>query len=116
MYVYKCNLCKRIFKSSIPLKSLKCSLCGGNLTFLENKLEAKKEGGSKESCKLLVDLAKFGFTMWGTAGAANTLGKVIGRGKIDKKIIIKTFTATKNAIDKVKTAGGNVIIIGKGEA
>ena len=31
MYVYKCNLCKRIFKSSFPLKSLKCTLCGGNL-------------------------------------------------------------------------------------
>jgi len=43
--------------------------------------------GSKESYKLLVDIAKFGFTMWGTAGAVNTLGKVIERGEIYRKDI-----------------------------
>ena len=43
MYVYKCNPCKRIFKSSFPLKSLKCTLCGGNLTLLDDKLEVKKK-------------------------------------------------------------------------
>jgi len=38
-----------------------------------------------------VDLAKFGFTMWGTAGAVNTLGKVIEGRKVDRKDVFHTL-------------------------
>jgi large subunit ribosomal protein L15 len=36
--------------------------------------------------------------------------KILSQGSIDKKIEIKASAASKSAIDKVKKAGGNIII------
>ena len=50
-----------------------------------------------------VDLTKLGFT------------KLLGTGRITKKVLIKTVDATENAIKKVRQVGGEVILIGGGE-
>lgn len=41
--------------------------------------------------------------------------KILGKGEIKRKITIKAKAASKSAIDKVKKAGGNIIIIKKGK-
>ncbi|MBW2988968.1 uL15 family ribosomal protein [Candidatus Woesearchaeota archaeon] len=46
----------------------------------------------------LIDLGKLGY------------GKLLGRGRIDSKLKIKVESASKNAVEKVKKAGGEVIL------
>jgi len=93
MYVYKCNLCKTIFKSLMSLKNSKCSLCGGRLVFLEKELQVNKteKFQQKENYKFLVNLAKLIFTIWGIGGTANVMGKAIEREKISRRDVFHTL-------------------------
>lgn len=49
-----------------------------------------------------IDLTEYGYT------------KLIGSGNINFKIKVKTISASKLAVEKIKRAGGEVIILGKG--
>jgi large subunit ribosomal protein L15 len=60
---------------------------------------AKQEGDT-----IIVDLSKLGFN------------KLAGRGKITKKLKIIVPHATSRAIEKVRSAGGEVVITGKAES
>ena len=52
----------------------------------------------KQEDKAVVDLAAFGYT------------KLLGTGKITKPVIIKVASCSKSAAEKVKNAGGQVLM------
>lgn len=41
--------------------------------------------------------------------------KLLGRGRIDYKVRVKVYEATEKAINKIKKAGGEVILLKEGE-
>jgi large subunit ribosomal protein L15 len=49
-----------------------------------------------------IDLSELGYT------------KILGRGSINKKIVVKALSASKSAIEKIKSAGGDIIILSEG--
>ena len=50
-----------------------------------------------------IDLTELGYT------------KLLGDGKITKKVIVKVVDASKRAIEKIEKVGGKVILLGGGE-
>ncbi|MBI2145268.1 uL15 family ribosomal protein [Candidatus Woesearchaeota archaeon] len=74
-----------------------------NVGFLDESVEklvkaslAKHQNGSYE-----IDLSEIGFD------------KLLGRGQVRKKLIIKADSASKEAVDAVKAAGGEVLLPGQ---
>lgn len=67
----------------------------------EITVEKLAELASSEK-KTEIDLTEYGYT------------KLIGSGQIDIKLTVKTLAASKSAIEKIKRAGGEVIILGQG--
>ena len=54
--------------------------------------------GLKDDQKIFIDLSKLGFN------------KLLSQGKVINKLKIKTSSSSQNAIDKIKQAGGEVIV------
>lgn len=50
-----------------------------------------------------IDLTKLGFT------------KLLGSGRITKKVLIRVIEATRKAVEKVRQAGGEVVLVKGGE-
>lgn len=76
-----------------PIKSV-------NAAYLEEQLSnlLSKNLINEENKRFVIDLKKLGYD------------KLIGSGKITKKLIITADAASKKAVDKVKKAGGEVIL------
>jgi len=76
-----------------------------NVGEIEEKIdEWVQEGKAKvENGVYEIDITKLGYT------------KLLGSGRVNRKIIIRTLEATENAINKIKEAGGNVILLREGE-
>lgn len=70
-----------------------------NLLELEALVEKMCKEGVKmeEGGKIIIDVTKFGYN------------KVLGKGKITKPIIVKAKKFTEKAIEKIKSAGGEII-------
>jgi len=71
-----------------------------NIDNLEKKLPdlVSKKLINEESKGFIIDLKKIGYN------------KLLGSGKITKKLVITADSASKKAIDKIKKAGGEVIL------
>ena len=52
----------------------------------------------KEKSKYFIDLANLGYT------------KLLGTGKITKPLIVKVAACSKSAAEKIKEAGGKILI------
>ncbi len=76
-----------------------------NIIYLEEHFDRllKNKTISKEGDSYSVDILKIGYN------------KLLGGGKITKKYKIKTEYASKNVIEKIKKAGGEVILAKKVE-
>ncbi|MCL6578725.1 MAG: 50S ribosomal protein L15 [Candidatus Bathyarchaeota archaeon] len=59
---------------------------------------AEKISTSKEKDKILIDLEKLGYT------------KLLGTGKVTKPLIVKVASYSKSAAEKIKEAGGQILI------
>ena len=75
-----------------------------NLSYIEEKFDSllKKDIIVKENNFYNVDAQKLGFN------------KLLSKGNISNKLRIKVMFASKNAIEKVKAAGGEVSLFEKG--
>jgi len=76
-----------------------------NIGDINEKIESMKNKGLaiEKAGSFELDLGKLGFN------------KLLGSGKITKKVIINVKYATDRAVEKVKKAGGNIIIPEKKE-
>ncbi len=66
-----------------------------NILYIEEHL---KEFSTEENGNYIIDLTKKGYT------------KLLGKGKVTKKLIIKVASASKGVAEAVKEAGGEVIL------
>lgn len=84
---------KRPKKITIEIKAI-------NLKTIEQNLESllSKKLIEKKNDSYVIDLKKLGFN------------KLLSTGKVTKKFSIKCEYASKKAIDKIKKAGGNIIL------
>lgn len=75
-----------------------------NIIYFEENLDKllKNKMISKEGDSYVIDISKFG------------CNKLLGSGKVTKKYKIKTEYASKNTVEKIKKAGGEVILAKKG--
>jgi large subunit ribosomal protein L15 len=71
----------------------------GELDEMLEKFQPKEEEG-----KIFVDLEKFGVT------------KLLGAGKVSKPLIVKVASCSKSAAEKIKEAGGQILIESQEEA
>ncbi|AKG39258.1 MAG: uL15m family ribosomal protein [Infirmifilum sp.] len=73
-----------------------------NVGVLDERLEKLVEAGlaSKSGDKYFVDLSKLG------------INKLTGSGRISKKVVVTVAKATDKALQKIKEAGGDVLIPG----
>lgn len=85
------------FKRNVRKKEIKPI----NIIELEKKLDdyVEKKLVTLQKDVYVVDLAKLGFQ------------KLLGDGKVTKKLKINSMYASKKAVDKVKKAGGEVILL-----
>lgn len=91
---------KHGFTQPLPIKvEWKCI----NVSELDQNIDKwVSEGKAKfENGKYYVDLTVLGYN------------KLLGEGKITKPIIVKVAHASRNAIEKIKSVGGNVEIVEK---
>ncbi|MCX8146973.1 MAG: 50S ribosomal protein L15 [Candidatus Woesearchaeota archaeon] len=90
---------KRGFKK----KGIREEISPININYLEEKIECLvKQGFAKKSAETYeIDLDKIGYN------------KLLGAGNVTKKFNIKVKYASENAINKIKSAGGNVDLIVK---
>ncbi|MEA2038187.1 MAG: uL15 family ribosomal protein [Nanoarchaeota archaeon] len=88
-------------KHGFKVKGVKVK--GININYIEEKLEKllKKNMISKEGAVYVIDLGKMGY------------GKLLGTGKVINKFKINVKYASASAIDKIKKAGGEVIVVKK---
>jgi len=84
---------KRGFTSPKSLKQKNRIINVGKLDELADRFAVEKE---KE--KLLIDLIGLGYT------------KLLGTGKVSKPLIIKVASSTESATQKIKEAGGEVLV------
>lgn len=66
----------------------------GELDEMAEKFQAKKE----EDEKILIDLGNLGYT------------KLLGAGRVTKPLMVKVASCSKSAAEKIKEAGGQVLI------
>jgi large subunit ribosomal protein L15 len=90
---------KKGFTSPKSLKQIVKAINVGELDEMLEKFQPKEEEG-----KIFVDLEKFGVT------------KLLGAGKISKPIIVKVASCSKSAAEKIKEAGGQVLVESQEEA
>jgi len=95
---------RRGFDVPAAVKNCVRTLNVGDIEELANRAElaGKKEstlGLSWEKNKLIVDLAKLNFD------------KVLGKGKITRPVIVKADGFTKSAEEKIKGAGGEIVLL-----
>jgi large subunit ribosomal protein L15 len=83
---------KKGFTSPKRLKRKVNAINAGTLDELAETLSAKKEG------KLFIDLESLGYT------------KLLGTGKVTKPLTVKVPSCSKSAADKIKEAGGQILI------
>jgi large subunit ribosomal protein L15 len=90
---------KRGFKSKKQVVEIKAF----NLLYIEDKLNSllKKKMVEKEGDFYNVDAEKLGFN------------KLLSKGNVSNKFKIKVMYASKNAVEKIKSAGGDVGIAKK---
>jgi len=88
-----------------PPKGLEVKTLEINVGEVAEKLEDWLRNGvaHREGDKIVVNLAEMGY---------NTL---LGRGKIDKPVKIIVPRATERAVEKVKAAGGEVVLLSREE-
>ncbi len=65
----------------------------GELDGMAEKISAKKEEG-----KIFIDLESLGYT------------KLLGTGRVTKPLVVKVSSCSKSAAEKIKEAGGQVLI------
>lgn len=68
------------------------------LQMLSNLIDRMILEGKLDSNKIELDLSEFGYE------------KLLSKGEIDKKVVVKVKEASKNAIRKIEEAGGKVIL------
>ena len=83
---------KKGFTSPKNLKRKANVINVGVLDELAEKLSTEKEG------KLFIDLESFGYT------------KLLGAGKVTKPLIVKAPSCSKSAAEKIREAGGQVLV------
>jgi len=83
---------KKGFTSPKNLKRKVNVINVGVLDELAEKLSMKREG------KLFIDLESFGYT------------KLLGAGKVTKPLIVKAPSCSKSAAEKIREAGGQVLL------
>jgi large subunit ribosomal protein L15 len=83
---------KKGFTSPKNLKRKVNAINVGVLDELAEKLSTKREG------KLFIDLESLGCT------------KLLGTGKVTKPLIVKAPSCSKSAADKIREAGGQVLV------
>jgi len=84
---------KKGFTSPKSLKQKLNVINVGNLDELAEKIPLKKEEG-----KLFIDLESLGYT------------KLLGSGRVAKPLAVKVALCSKSAAEKIKKAGGQIII------
>jgi len=84
---------KRGFTSPRSLKQKKNVINVGTLDELAQEISTEKREG-----KLFIDLKSLGYT------------KLLGAGKVTKPLIVKTLTCSKSAAEKIKEAGGQILL------
>jgi large subunit ribosomal protein L15 len=90
---------KKGFTSPKSLKETVKAINVGELDEMLEKFQPKEEEG-----KIFVDLEKFGVT------------KLLGAGKVSKPLIVKVASCSKSAAEKIKEAGGQILIESQEEA
>ncbi|RJS78763.1 50S ribosomal protein L15 [Candidatus Bathyarchaeota archaeon] len=83
---------KRGFTSPKSLKIKVNTINVGTLDVAE-KISTKQKDG-----KLLIDLESLGYT------------KLLGNGKVTKPLIVKVSSYSKSAVEKIKGAGGKILV------
>ena len=83
---------KKGFTSPKSLKRKVNAINAGTLDEIAEKLSTKKEG------KLFIDLESLGYT------------KLLGTGKVTKPLTVKVRSCSKSAAEKIKEAGGQILI------
>ncbi len=73
----------------------------GTLDELAEDLVRKGLAERKEDGKIIIDVTKLGFN------------KVLGRGRVTKPLIVKSYYFTNSAIKKIKEAGGDIVVLAK---
>jgi large subunit ribosomal protein L15 len=93
-------------KHGFVSKSTKKEVVAINICDLETRLDnlLEKKLISKENDTYIVDLKKLGYN------------KLLGKGKVNTKFKIDVECASSKAIEKVKQAGGEVVVKSKGVA
>ncbi len=72
----------------------------GELNEIVKELELRGEL-KRENDKYVVDLSTFG------------INKLLGRGKIERKVKVIVYSASEKAISKIEEAGGEVVLLRK---
>jgi len=90
---------KKGFTSPRSLKQTGKAINVGELDEMLEKFQPKEEEG-----KIFVDLEKFGVT------------KLLGAGKVSKPLIVKVASCSKSAAEKIKEAGGQILLESPEEA
>jgi len=62
---------------------------------------AEKFSAEKEKDKLLINLESLGYT------------KLLGTGKVTKPLVVKVALCSKSAAEKIKEAGGQILMVGQ---
>jgi large subunit ribosomal protein L15 len=83
---------KKGFTSPKSLRRNVSAINVGTLDEIAGKLSARKEG------KLFIDLESLGYT------------KLLGTGKVTKPLTVKVPSCSKSAADKIREAGGQILI------
>ncbi len=91
---------RKFGKYGFRKKGLKEDIKAINISYFEENFEKLLSGKSitEESGFYVIDLSKLGYN------------KLLGSGKVTKKYRIQTKYASNNAIERIKNAGGEVII------
>ncbi|MEZ0346548.1 MAG: uL15 family ribosomal protein [Infirmifilum sp.] len=74
-----------------------------NVGLLDEQIDKLVEKGlaTKEGDKYVVDLSRLG------------VNKLTGAGQVTKKIVVTVYKATEQAVEKIKSAGGEIIVSGE---
>ena len=88
---------KRGFTYPTRMREVYRTINVGELCEIVKKMEAQGRI-EKEGDTYVVDLSPLGFT------------KLLGRGRVDLKLKVFVYKATKEAIEKIREAGGEVVL------
>lgn len=88
-------------KLGFKKKGIKREIKSINISYLEEHLDEllSKKLISKEDNFYVIDILKLGYN------------KLLGDGKVNNKLKVKTKYASKNSINKIKNSGGEVILV-----